>query len=519
MYKTGIYCRVSSEEKDKEEEYSNSIYSQIRMAEDYIAEQEDVAEVKVYIDDGISGSTFNRLEFRRMLADIELGVIDMVIFKDVSRLGREHIDTNYYLQKYFPERNIRVVCLLDRYDSKVCTYDELLEIRTLMNDMYLRDTSKKIRSAIQTKRCMGEYTYSEPPFGYIKSQTVHNHLEIDPYAAEIVRRIFRMYLDGVGCTIITRVLNEENVPSPGKYKKDVLKRNYSWDTGKGIWSASMVNNILKNPVYTGAIVLRKYHKPSYKLKYKKEIPLDERELIEDTHEAIISKADFEQAKQVRANNRVPYFDENKEPHKYVGLLFCGKCGTVMRKRYLASKKRFDGFICGFHQRMGKKYCEQNLISGEVLDGLVTFTINQQLKIRQEELKGLDKDVLGAKRNSDLRVSGLEATINKNKEYLKKAYEQFMDEFLTKEEYLELKHAYQRENEQCENELSGFHCAEQRQQEVMREITGWLGWFQNGSITEKELTRDILVELIDRINVYPGQKIEIFFKFEGKVPET
>ena len=133
MYQAGIYCRVSVEEQDKESEYSNSIHSQIQMARDYIAEQNDVAEIKIYADDGFSGSNFERTEFRRMLADIELGTIDMVIFKDISRLGREHIDTNYYIGKYFPEKRIRVVSILDNYDSAVSTYDELLEIKKFFN--------------------------------------------------------------------------------------------------------------------------------------------------------------------------------------------------------------------------------------------------------------------------------------------------------------------------------------------------------------------------------------------------
>jgi DNA invertase Pin-like site-specific DNA recombinase len=151
MYQAGIYCRISIEEQNKEGEYSNSIHSQIQMARDYIAENKDIAEKKVYVDDGASGSNFERTEFRRMLADIELGVINMVIFKDVSRLGREHIDTNYYLGKYFPEKQIRIVSILDNYDSAVGTYDEMLEIKTLLNDMYLRDTSRKIKTTIQTK--------------------------------------------------------------------------------------------------------------------------------------------------------------------------------------------------------------------------------------------------------------------------------------------------------------------------------------------------------------------------------
>ena len=254
MYQAGIYCRISIEEQNKEGEYSNSIHSQIQMARDYIAENKDIAEKKVYVDDGASGSNFERTEFRRMLADIELGVINMVIFKDVSRLGREHIDTNYYLGKYFPEKQIRIVSILDNYDSAVGTYDEMLEIKTLLNDMYLRDTSRKIKTTIQTKRSMGEYTPKQPPFGYVKSKTIHNHLEIDPYAAEVVRRIYRMYQNGFGCTVICRTLNEDEIPCPAKYKKEVLKTNYVWDSGKGLWTSSTVRGILKNPGLVGELM-------------------------------------------------------------------------------------------------------------------------------------------------------------------------------------------------------------------------------------------------------------------------
>ena len=220
----------------------------------------------------------NGLNFGGCSADIELGVINMVIFKDISRLGREHIDTNYYLGKYFPKKQIRVVSILDNYDSALGTYDEMIEIKTLLNDMYLRDTSRKIKTTIQMKRSMGEYTPEQPPFGYAKSKKIHNHLEVDPYAAEVVRRIYRMYQKGVGCTVICRTLNEDEIPCPAKYKKEVLRTNYVWDTGKGRVDIIYVIGILKNPIYTGAIVIRKHEKPSYKLKYKKAIPLDKMKL-------------------------------------------------------------------------------------------------------------------------------------------------------------------------------------------------------------------------------------------------
>lgn len=388
----------------------------------------------------------------------------------------------------------------------------MLEIKTLLNDMYLRDTSRKIKTTIQTKRSMGEYTPKQPPFGYVKSKTIHNHLEIDPYAAEVVRRIYRMYQNGFGCTVICRTLNEDEIPCPAKYKKEVLKTNYVWDSGKGLWTSSTVSGILKNPVYTGAVVIRKHERPSYKLKYKKAIPLEEMELVPDAHEAIISKEEFDRVQQIRKGRRVSYFDKNNEPHKYVGLLFCGKCKTAMRKRYLASHKDYDGYMCGFHQKQGQNYCELNHITFEKLDELVVFAINQQLKQMKMDMKNLETQIRQKQPELDGKIAKLQAKIERNLEYRKRAYEQFMDEVLSKEEYLELKQMYETENQKYQKELSELNHEEQRQRAAVNETKIWLEHFNRRRITVKQLTREALVELVDKIYVYPEQKIDIYFKF-------
>lgn len=518
MYQAGIYCRVSVEELVKEGEYSNSIHSQMKMGEEYISEQQDVALGAMYLDDGVSGSNFDRPEFRRMLADIERGKINMVIIKDVSRLGREHIDTNYYLGKYFPERNIRVVSLLDYYDSQYGAYDEMMDIKTLMNDMHLRDTSKKIKAVIQTKRSMGEYTVKEPPYGYVKSKTVHNHLEIDPYAAEVVQRIYEMYLSGLGNTKIARILNEEGILCPSRYKKEILKTGYPYSTGRGLWSTSAINTILKNQVYTGAIVLRKTERLSYKLKYKKVIPLEERELCENAHEAIITKEQFNEVQQVLKKHRVPSLDRPTAPHKYSGLLFCGKCGYAMSKRYLESHNGYDGYMCGSHQHFGVNYCELNHIAFEKLDELVAFAINQQIKSVKDEWKKLSNEVKEKGNESSKQQEKLKMKIEKNKEYSKKAYEQYMDETLSREEYLNLKSMYERENIQYQGEWMRLEEKRKARQQTMYETVKWLEKFQRGKITEKQLTKELLGELIEKINVYPDQQIEIFFRFGNPLEE-
>lgn len=513
MLQVGIYCRVSIEERGKEGEYSNSIHSQIQMGEDYIAEHREMEKTDVYIDDGASGSNFDRTEFRRMIADIELGKIDMVLIKDVSRLGREHIDTNYYLGKYFPEKGVRVVSLLDHYDSQTNRYDEMLEIKTLLNDMYLRDTSEKIKTTIHMKRTMGEYTAGQAPFGYLRSKTIHNHLEVDSYAAGIVKRIFHMYLDGKGYTMIARILNEDGIPSPAKYKKEVLQRNYPWKAGKGIWTPSAVASVLKNPLYTGAVALRKIEKPSYKLQYRRILKVEEQELCEAVHEAIVSKELFKQVQEIRSSKKVVYFDNAASPHKYVGLLFCGTCGYSMSKRYLASRVAYDGYLCGIYQKIGQNYCEWNHITYERLDELVAFAINQQLVKRKKELETIRKQYAVANETTLDINERMIVKLQRNKEYQKKIYEQFMDDVLSKEDYLERKARYEREQEQYQKEIQKALWDRKKKQQMKQEMMDLFSEFRKEKITPKQLSREALVELIDKIDVYPDQKIDIYFNFK------
>ena len=236
------------------------------------------------------------------------------------------------------------------------------------------------------------------------------------------------------------------------------------------------------------------------------------ELVPDAHEAIISKEEFDRVQQIRKGRRVSYFDKNNEPHKYVGLLFCGKCKTAMRKRYLASHKDYDGYMCGFHQKQGQNYCELNHITFEKLDELVVFAINQQLKQMKMDMKNLETQIRQKQPELDGKIAKLQAKIERNQEYRKRAYEQFMDEVLSKEEYLELKQMYETENQKYQKELSELNHEEQRQRAAVNETKIWLEHFNRRRITVKQLTREALVELVDKIYVYPEQKIDIYFKF-------
>jgi len=509
---------VSVEEIGREGTYSGSIHSQMEMGEEYIGGQQDVVLACFYQEDGASGSNYNRPEFRRMLADIELGKINMVIVKDISRLGREQIDTNYYLGKYFPERKVRVVSLLDQYDSLESMYDELMDIKILMHDLYVRDTSEKIKAVICAKRSMGEYTAKEPPYGYIKSATVHNHLEIDPYAAAVVKGIYKMYLSGFGYTAIARALNEDRVLCPSRYKKEVLKMDYPYSTGKGVWTKSAVRDILQNAVYMGAVILRKMEKPTYKLHYRRQIPVGERVLCENAHEAIISKEEFERVQKQRMETGNICFGKGAEPHKYADMLFCGKCGYAMQKRYLSSIRGYDGYMCGAHKTVGRAYCALNYIQFEKLDELVASTINLQIKaviLRWEKLNAVLKKngYIFTKKCTEIRQR-----IEKNKKYRKQAYEQFMDGTLSREVYLERKFLYEKEMARYECEYARLRQEAEKREQSVDAMSKFLEKARCGEIAKEQLERDFLRELIGKIFVYPERQIEILFRFKDPLRE-
>lgn len=293
MGKAGIYCRVSKEEKNVKGENSSSILSQIEIINDYLKAHKNIEKGEVYIDDGYSGADFQRPGFLKMKEDIEGGRIDTVIVKDISRLGREHIDTGFYMEKYFPENRIRFISVLDFYDSRGGDINqEMLQIKTLINDMYMRDISKKVKSVIQMKRARGEYTQGQPPYGYVKSKEKHNHLEVEEYSGDVVKSIYEKYLAGKGYGEIAKELNEAGIVSPAAYKKKLLQVDYPYKVGSGIWSKSAVRDILTNPVYTGGVVDLKRKKISYKLKKQKTIPLSERKIYNGAHKPIVSHEDF-----------------------------------------------------------------------------------------------------------------------------------------------------------------------------------------------------------------------------------
>ncbi len=286
---TALYCRLSLEDgKDNE---SMSISNQKLLLKDY-AEKNGMFNCEFYVDDGFTGRNFNRPAFQRMISDIEAGRISCVITKDLSRLGRNYIESGSYMEVFFPKHNVRYIAITDNYDSLNKQEMDIAPFKNILNDMYSRDISQKVLAGRMTRSRQGKFCGGQPPLGLMRDPDDNGHLIIDPKTAPIIRRIFDLALDGFGNMKICKVLMEERIPITR------MQTGTDCDINYYAWSGSRISTILRNPFYKGAHVVCKTHQKGIRSNTYNIIPRDQREVIEDCHEAIIPKAEWDKVQQL-----------------------------------------------------------------------------------------------------------------------------------------------------------------------------------------------------------------------------
>lgn len=498
---------------------SNSIGSQRELIRSFIREQEDMELFDCYADDNYSGSNFERPEFKRMISDIEAGRVNCVIVKDLSRFGRDYIETGRYLDQVFPALGVRFIALTDRYDSFSADAGErniVLPVKNFINDSYCRDISTKVKSQLAVKRRKGECLAAFAVYGYRKSAEDRNTLLVDDYAAEIVRRIFAWKIEGMAVSAIAEKLNDLHILSPKEYKKS-LGLNYRGGFTRGScskWSSPSIRRILTNEVYLGHLVQGRTERVNIKVKKRVEKPEEEWVRVEDAHEPIISADDFAIVQNLlKADGRVS--PKRKEISPFMGLLFCGDCREQMVRRvncYKGTEKVY--YICSTKNR--GEGCSRHSIEETVLKELAGTAIRRYANdfLEQEKLFAQAKE----------REANLQAVISYNKEIarLKKEqekyysltaglYEDLRTGVITKEEFGRLHGEFQKKAE-------NLAAAEGRQEQLVKEMfkagvlsAGRLAAFQD-SLELKEIDRHTLASLVKRIWVYEGKRIEIEFYF-------
>lgn len=526
-----MYLRLSRDDSDvgdvtdKEgclKSESNSIGNQRELIRAFIQEQQDIELYDIYVDDGFSGSNFDRPEFKRMISDINAGEVNCVIVKDLSRFGRDYIETGRYIQKIFPALSVRFIALTDHYDSLKADAGEsgiVLPVKNFINDSYCRDISTKVKSQFEVKRRKGECIAPFALYGYRKAENNRNKLIVDEYAAGIVRRIFMWKINGCAISAIAEKLNELGILSPKEYKKSTGSNYNGGFSGaaKSMWSSATVKRILTNEMYLGHMVQGKTDKINYKLKKSVQKPKQDWIKVNNTHEAIISEDDFRVVQNLlRTDVRVS--PASKKNSFFSGLVFCGDCREQMIRRvnrYKNTQRVY--YICSTKNRA--EGCTRHSIQEEQLREFVDETVRKYVNCFMDE-KQLFEKALGMRmefeslEHCNAEIERLRAEQSRYYSLCSGLYEDLKEEIITQEEYERLYGEFKRRAAELEE-------AQKKQELMIKEM------FKNGVVSAgrlsamreccelKQVDRRTLCSMVRKINVFENRRIEIEFYYTDK----
>ena len=516
-----LYLRLSKEDVDKinKGDDSASIQNQRLLLMDYALEK-DFQVVGVYSDDDESGLYDDRPDFERMMKSAKLGEFDVIIAKTQARLSRnmEHIEK--YLHHDLPNMGIRFIGVVDGVDTDNAGNKKSRQINGLVNEWYCEDLSANIRSAFKIKMKAGQFLGSSCCYGYKKDSLDHNHLVIDDYAAEVVRRIFDLYIQGYGKAKIGAILSSEGILIPTHYKREVLGINFK--NGKEIettknWSYQTIHTILNNETYIGNLIQNKANKLSYKDRKCKKLSKDKWIKVENTHEPIINKATFDLVQKLQ-RVRTKSVDAIATNGIFSGLLFCADCKHAMSRKYARrGNKGFIGYICKTYKVHGKQFCESHSIDKEELEEAVLMSIQDQARkiLREEDIDELKnmQFINRRKISTDTQLQSIQNRIDKILNFKRKTYDNFMEELITKVDYIKFVAEYDKELSELRKQIEVINEQAEVQEQLETQYDEWVEAFKN-YINIKELTREVVIELIDKIEVNKDGSINIYYKFEN-----
>ncbi len=521
IYHAAIYVRLSKEDGDvasAAKAESNSISNQKNLIKDFLKDKDDIIVVSERVDDGYSGSNFERPGFQMMMEDIKRGTVDCVIVKDLSRFGREYIDSGKYIERLFPALGVRFIAVNDHIDSKNESDrdDIVVPFKNLMNDAYCRDISIKIRSHLEVKRKNGEYIGAFTPYGYKKDENDRNRLVPDLYAAGVVKDIFRMKLHGMSQTAIADRLNGQGILSPMEYKHSLgirIQDNFKTHE-QAEWSSMSVRRILENEVYIGTLVQGRHSTPNHKIKKIVDKPEEEWIRIEDNHEPVISKREFSIVQRLLGMDTRTSPNED-EVYVLSGLAVCADCGAPMIKRNVpAGGKVYSYYICS--KNAATKECGTHRIPKDRLERLVLDVL--QTHIANVLDAGRILEYINTVPFQELEIKELERQkeakeqeVQRCRELRDMLYEDLKDGIVSKEDYAELYEGYNSRRKKAEEAVRKISHAVRDVLDAKTDKYEWLRYFKEYR-NISELSRTAAVELIDRVKVYDRNHIEIDFSF-------
>ena len=516
-FNVGVYIRLSQEDKDKKyESDSESVINQKELLRGYV-KNNNFNLVKEYVDDGYSGTDFERPGFQSMLEDINNKKINCVIVKDLSRLGRDHVMTGYYIETFFPENNIRFISILESYDSfKNQASNDSSTFIIACNDYYSKQNSIKIRNVLNEKRKNGKFVGSLPCFGYMRDPLDKGHLVPNPETAPIVKNIFKWRADGIGPTEIANRLNKANVITPSGYKKT----NYSSRLiDRDNWNISTVKKILCNRIYTGDLVQHTQTKVNYKS--KKKITLDEKLwiIVENTHEALVDKETFEYVNNLRKRNTRNYeIKTNREKRLLEGKLFCKECKNRLTVLY-RKKQNYWSVNCNRYSRDPVRgRCYSHFYPYNYLEEQVLERINKSVSklMKELNLKQLNDEVVKSvykeTNNIDNVIKTLEIEKDKITSRLKTLYNDRCDGVISADTYKELAGESEQKLKQINENIENQNIKKYKMKNKVNTLPDYTKKIKKLLDLSKP-KKELIDTLVDRIVIDKDRNITIYFKYD------
>lgn len=529
-FKVAIYLRLSKEDDDLScssgaKSESNSISNQRKLIYDFMKLHPELELYDEYKDDGKSGSNFDRAEFQRMMKDIEAGKVNCVVVKDQSRFGRDYIDVGKYKEKIFPKLGVRFITINEGYDSLSATSSDDLAftINSFVYDFYIRDISTKIRTNLTAKKQNGEYAGAFVAYGYVKDSNDKSKLVVDQFAADVVRDIFRWKIEGLSPQNIAVRLNELGIPSPAEYKK-LSGSNYktSFQTSsKAVWSHVSVRRILKNEIYLGVMIQGKRTTPNYKTKTVVTKAESEWLRVEGTHEAIISVRDFELVQELLRDDTHCRAGDVTVP-VYAGRIYCGDCGaTAVRKTVSYAGRRYVYYVCNANKH-DKTVCSRHSIREDILGQVIYQTVRHQIDLLLDVDKALGQfENLSWEKHKlkqlDASIEIQEEVVRKNNTLRLGIYEDLRAGLLDRSEYESLKKELA---ERIAEATAAIEKLNKEKREILDGVSKQQSWIEQFRQYENvtELTRPMVIHLIERINIFEDSNIEIVFRHRNQIEE-
>lgn len=518
FYRVGLYIRLSESDEDKTyESESESIVNQRNLLMDYV-KMSGFTLVDEYVDDGFTGTNFDRPSFQRLLKDIESGRINCVITKDLSRLGRDYIQCGYYVEQYFPQKKIRYISILDQVDTFLeSANNDIAPFKALFNDMTSKDTSKKIRSILKNKKEQGKFIGSKPCYGYMRDPLDKGHLIPDPEVTPVVKKIFKMAHSGTGVSDIVSYLNDNKILSPSMYKNTKSSSRQKVN----VWTISSVNKLLKNRMYTGDMVQNVQTKLSYKSQKKVALEKEFWIIVENTHEPLVSKVIFDAIQNAPA--RIKNTHCNREKRLLENLLVCKECGNSLSVLYRKNKNYKDGKYwsvnCNKYARDPRRHlCYPHFFPYDKLEEKIMSVIKTtcQKYLDSLNIKELSEKVLQnrAKENND-RQKEKQQLLDEIEELKRKSDALYDDKFkgiITVDTYIRMSAQTEKQILALNYRIYEIDNEEDQIKEDVKEIAKYEEQIKS-LLNLDEPNRELIKTLVKNIYIDKDRNIEIQYRFK------